>query len=501
MKLTNICGLLAATMLLASCESQIAGDAPEATDGRVLAITGVSQTGFAGAAQSRADYTETYATRFEEGDRIGLVLVGSDGTQVANVPFSYTGAGSWNNDLGQLYLSDVTRAVAYFPFDESLPASVCDAEGVKATVNIPLDQSTQEAFGGADLLVCEIDNPGAEINIAFTHAFSLLRFSSRATVSAAGRDYEYSVALEGLAVTIGEDTYTPCSLNGAYVMIVKDATELQPELFKYTYRRFGEDRAVKTVSDAVTTAAGTSFSFPCPAAGSGETGLTAGDFYCITEDDGTAVIIPAGASAIPAGLVCQGIVFHVMDDAAFATFAADNGLAAADYPGLDGAHGMIVGLEQGGRLLPGYNAGDVAHVEFLKSVFADFADSGNTDVALGYKLTQMLATAYGDGNAGVTFGGLDGFADPLTYCTAWYVPSFEELKYLVRGDAAPSVPSLAGQEMLNTQLTAVSGTLIEGNLPSVSYRQFDGFCIMQGGEEMGWHGVPDGEQCRPICAF
>lgn len=501
MKFSKIYGIYAAAMLLVSCESSVFSDMPEVNDGNIINITGVSQTGFVADAVSRTIYNDTYATVFEEGDRLGLILVGSDGSQIANVPFSYTAEGKWNNDRNQLYASDVTKIVAYFPYNESLSTDVCDVEAVKSSVNVAFDQGNVGAFTASDLLTCEIVNPGADIDIAFSHAFSMLRFSSKASVSAGGRDFEYSVSLEGLKITIGSDVYTPCYMNGGYVMIVKDATLLEPELFKYTYRRFGEDRATKTVNSAVSTGAGTAFSFPCPPAGSGAVSLTAGDYYCVTENDGMVVIIPAGASAIPAGLACQGIVFHVMDDASFATFASDNGLSVSDYPGFDGKHGLIVSLKQGGLLLTGYNAGDIANSEFLKGVFADFEASGNTEVSLGYKLTQMLSTAYGNGNAGVTFTGLDGFNVPLTYCTNWYVPSFNELKYLIRGDETPQVVSMAGQEMINNQMTVVSGTLIEGNIPSVSYKQNDGFCIMQNGEEMGWHGVPDGEKCRPICAF
>lgn len=501
MKFNNIYGFCAAALLLASCQSSVLSDEPGVADGKLLSISAVSQSAFAPDAASRATYTDTYATAFEEGDRLGLVLVGTDGAQIANVPFSYTADGSWNNDRNQLYLSEVTKVVAYFPYNESLPATVSDAESLKESVDIAFDQSAQEAFSAADLLVCELNTPGAELDVRFSHAFSMLRFSSKASVSAGGRDFEYSVALDGLKVNIGSDVYTPCDMSGGYVLIVKDALALQPEQFKYSYRRFGEDRATKTLTSAVSTGAGTVYSFPCPPVGDGSVSLTAGDYYCVTETDGMTVIVPAGASAIPAGLVCQGIVFHVMDNSAFGAFAADNGLTAADYPGFGGKHGLIVSLSQGGLLLSGYNPGDIANSDFLKSVFADFAESGNTEVSLGYKLTKMLSEAYGNGNAGVTFSALEGLDGPLAYCTGWYVPSFQELKYLIRGDEAPSVVSLAGQEMINRQMTVVSGILIEGNQPSVSYKQNDGFCIMQNGEEMGWHGVPDGEKCRPVCAF
>lgn len=500
MKFNKILGIFAATMLLASCESSSLIDEPAPAEG-ALRIANVTLDGFEADGQSRTDYNDAYATIFEEGDRLGLILVGEDGSQKANVPFTYTADGTWNNDLNQLYSSEVARIVAYFPYNPSLGADITGAAALKASVTVPADQSDKAVFTAADLLVGELNAPGAELNVDLAHAFSLLRFSSKETVTAGNRDFEYSVALNGLKISVGDDVYTPCTLNGGYVAIVRDNTSLQPELFKYSYTRFGEDPATKTLKKAVNTVAGTAYSFSCPPAGAVSTAIGAGDYYCVTEDDGMVVVIPAGASAIPAGLVCQGIVFHTMDNTTFGAFAADNGLTAAEYPGIDGAHGLIVSMKGAGLILSGYNAGDVDKNEFLKGVFENTEDSGNTDVSNGYRLTGVLSAAYGVGNAGVTFTGLEGFDVPLTYCTSWYVPSFNELKYLVRGSKTPGVVSTDGLDMVNARLTSASGDLIEGNLPSVSYKKYDGFCIMQNGEEMGWHGVPDGEKCRPICAF
>lgn len=501
MKISRIFGFIAATLLLASCESTELNDELAGSSDKTISIIEVRQSDFVSNVSSRAAYSETYATQFEEGDRLGLILVDEAGRQIANVPFSYTTDGKWNNDRSQLYLSEVAKVLAYFPYNETLATDVTDIASLKSSVSIPTDQSDKAAFMAGDLLVCELSRPGDRLNIDFSHAFSLLRFSSKATVSGGDRNFEYSIALDGIKVSIGNDVYTPCDMYGGYMLIVKDATELRPEEFKYSYRRFGEDRATKTLTSAVSTDPGTFYSFPCPSAGNVAPALGVGDYYCVTEDNGMVVVLPAGASAIPAGLSCQGIVFNVMDNEAFAAYAADNGIEAAAYPGIEGKHGMIVSLRKGGLILSGYAPGDVVQNDFLKSVFASSDDCGNTEVSLGYKLTGMMAAAYGNGNAGVTFTGLDGFTSSLPGCTGWYIPSFNELKYLIRGSENPSEVSLAGQEMLNVQLKTASGALIEGNMPSISYKKDDGFCIMQNGEEMGWHGVPDGEMCRPICAF
>lgn len=500
MKLKHIFGLCAAVVMFASCDSTDLADMPAYPDGHALRINSVSQNDFVSGGGSRSTCSDTYATVFEEGDRLGLILIDNDGKQVANVPFTYTAEGTWNNDRNQLYLSDVAKIVAYAPYDENLPSGVCDADALKNTVNINVDQSDINAFKAADLLVCELANPKDELDIRFSHAFSMMRFSSRGSVNAGNREYEYSIALDGLKVSIGNDVYTPCPLNGSYVMIVKDGTRLQPEAFKYTYIRYGEDRATKTIVSATGTDAGTIYSFPCPSVGGGTPGLMAGSFYCVTEGEGETVMIPAGAASVPSGLTCLGIVFHTMDDSAFAAFVADNGLDAAEYAGIGGRHGLLVGLEPGGLLFGNYSPEDASHAAFIENIFAGLEDSGNTDKALGYKLTRAIVSTC-QSNEVLTFSALEDAPARLPLCTPWYVPSFHELKYLIRGEENADVVCVSGQEALNTCLTAAAGVCLEGNMPSVSYKSGTGFCIMEGGNEMGWHGVPTGEKCRLICAF
>lgn len=447
MKLTHILGLSAAVVMFAACDSNDIADLSAPADGKALHINRVQQDGFVSEDGTRSTFSDTYATVFETGDQLGLILVDANGKQVANVPFTYTEEGDWNNDRNQLYNGSVTKIVAYAPYNENLPADVCDAAAVKNTAGVATDQSDIEALKAADLLVCEMENT-ADLNINFAHAFSMMRFSSKSSINVGGTDYEYNILLNNMSVTIGNESYVPCQLNGSYVMIVKDGTNLQPEDFKYSYIRYGEDRATKTVTAAANTAAGTIYSFPCPAAGTGEATIGAGSLYCMAGDN--VVLLPAGAASVPAGLECRGIIFHSMDEAEFTAFTADNGLDAA-LSGINGKHGMIVSLQAGGTLF----TGDV-QTDFLEGIFADYADCGNTDKALGHKLTAMIASACEGGAA--TFSGLDGAPARLNNCTAWYVPSFGELKYLVRGEENRDVATMVGQETLNSLFASVGGT-------------------------------------------
>lgn len=249
MKLKHIFGLSAAVVMFAACDSNDIADLSVPTDGKALHINSVQQDGFVSADGTRSTFSETYATVFETGDQLGLILVDANGKQVANVPFTYTEEGTWNNDRNQLYNGSMTKIVAYAPYNANLSADACDAATVKATANVAADQSDIEALKAADLLVCELENT-ADLNINFAHAFSMMRFSSKASINVGGNDYEYNIALNNINVTIGDESYVPCQVNGSYVLIVKDNTDLQPEEFKYSYIRFGEDRATKTVTGA-----------------------------------------------------------------------------------------------------------------------------------------------------------------------------------------------------------------------------------------------------------
>lgn len=482
MKLRYIYSIAAALLMFASCSSEDGLENFSGTQSAdVLNITSVEQQGFTTDAHTRATY-QGYATKFESGDKLGLILIDAEGRQIDNAPFTYSENG-WINDKAVSYTSKIDRIIAYFPYKDALATDVATTDALKNSISIPFDQSSLDAFKLADILVCELDDVTAELQLHFAHAFSLIDLSALASVTVGEETFSYSIEMSDVALSFNEAIYTPCNLNGTYVCLVKDNTALQPEDFRYFYTLSGAT-AVKTVKNTLTTVAGKRYTFPIQAMGA-VGNVSVGDFYCVSEQSGKAVIIPAVAGALPKGLVCKGIVFYAMNSGEFENFCTANGLTAGDYTGHDASHGLMVSVTNGLYFGTKNNEG-------IKTAVQSVANSSNTTISNGYGLTQALAVIDG-------FSALNNHkGDQVPAATTWYLPSFNELGYLIQG-ADRKNGSTQGQIQINKQISKIAnGTMLTGNFPSVTYNE--GFCIMENGTEMGWHGVPD-EAFRPICAF
>ena len=70
------------------------------------------------------------------------------------------------------------------------------------------------------------------------------------------------------------------------------------------------------------------------------------------------VIIPGSAAAIPAGLTCKGVVFHILDDD-FNAFKEMNDLDGEALDGYKNKHGLVVSLKKGQN----FGSGDVNAIE------------------------------------------------------------------------------------------------------------------------------------------
>lgn len=424
----------------------------------------------------------------ENGDVIGLLLMDEAGEAFANVPFKYIfqdGQNRWVNRDGVAYTGKMKKAIAYFPYAEmaKLPSSVEELKQTK------LEQNNAETeFKNKDLLVAEMDIDSYRLPaIEFEHAFSLVTFSGENTLTVGDETISYLLDLSDVVFSIGDKQYTPEPVNGRYLCLL-DGGELKTNEFRYSYTVNGVPY-IKTVGSAKALRSNYSYAFACPASAGAAEGMAYGDFYCTTAG-GQTVVLPGNAASVPEQLTCQGVVFHVMDADAFGVFCTTNGLVAADYAGYNGAHGLMVSLKDGGRL-------NTADQNTWSSILPPVEGADSRDILNGYKLTQAAQAAVGSG-ALASFTALENHEEAVKDATAWYLSSFAELKYLIQGET-PKEGSTAGQEYINRQFDKAGGKRLEGNFPSVTFD--NGFCIMQNGGEMGWHGVPDGEFCRPVCAF
>lgn len=109
-------------------------------------------------------------------------------------------------------------------------------------------------------------------------------------------------------------------------------------------------------------------------------------------------------------------------------FLTNNQLTEANLPGYNGKHGLVVSLINDNNYGTPTN-----NIDSWSNCFTDYNDSGNTDLSNGYKMTKLLTDNATSND--ITFIGLDLHKDEIiTGTTSWYIPSFNELKYLVRGE-------------------------------------------------------------------
>ena len=427
-----------------------------------------------------------------KGDEIGILLIGDDEKGFANVSFKYineNGANKWVNKDGVSYTSKIKKAIAYFPYarmmkdgEEFIPSSVDELKEFKK-------KEEAAEFKDKDLLIAEIsDIQSPQLTIGFKHAFSLLTFSAEATIKIAGEEISYFLDIANIAFSIGDRQYTPDLVDSKYVCLIDEA-ELPQNNFRYFYT-IDNTAYVKTLKKTMALALNQCYVLPCPTSSEGTEGFAVGDFFCVSNSTDNIVIIPGNAAAIPESLTCKGVVFHVMDGAAFDSYKEINGLTD-ELPGYEGSHGLVVSIKNGQPF--GAN-NDIAKIQAALGAVADY---NSLDVSNGYKLTQALK-----GAEGVNFTALDNHADDvLKNATSWYAPSFNELKYLIRGKQYNEV-STAGQVYINGQLGKINGVQLGGTLPSVTYRERGGdkgIQTMQNGVD-GWIGMP-GESFIPICGF
>ncbi|MCI7089846.1 MAG: fimbrillin family protein, partial [Prevotella sp.] len=151
----------------------------------------VDVASFAGKTQdvsTRASVNNGIYTTFAEGDDLGVFVVDKDGNLVAdNLKFkvaktgnAYPVDGSGNVVASKIYYDSECTYFAYAPYDAQYTGckSVAEIKEKYASVfnTKYADQSTQEKYCAADLLIC--DNPewiAPRMRFSFTHAMSLLQ--------------------------------------------------------------------------------------------------------------------------------------------------------------------------------------------------------------------------------------------------------------------------------------------------------------------------------------
>lgn len=445
-----------------------------------LRIAGVAQNAYRSPESSRATYTKEYSTTFENGDKLGLIMIDADGNRIDNVSYTYSD-GNWTN-TNVFYSPKISKIIAYYPYSQNLDSNITTVEGLKQSIQLTKDQSSVDEFEKMDLLVCEIDDVTDNLNITFSHVFSLLTFTAKTTIAIGDKNYDFNLKMENVSFSIGEDTYTPCNVNNAYVCLLPVGTELKNEDFRYTYNRVGEDKSIKTLKNTVTTQEGVRYNFDCPSLdGNTATTLSVGDYYCVTEGN-QVVIIPGSEVTLPDGLICKGILFHVMDENEWNTFETDNKLTETSLPGYAGKHGLVVSLTSGEALgIKNENRTEIESAYTTAGASEELYQS--KDALCGYILSNALVNS----SLSSIFTALNNHkSDNIVNTTSWYCPSYQELRYLMIESGT-----------INQQMNVVQGEQVSKS-PSLTYNNI-GFWLIR--PDLTDYNGDLSEDIRPICAF
>lgn len=233
---------LAATVI-ASCSQEnevMENIAPEETTGQTLKIK-ASAAGFEAAdAQTRATDNGNN-TVFENGDRMGLYIIENYGAEDAEAELINTvtltfSEGTWTPST-PVYVYDNATYVAYFPYNANFKPSDINAleDELKATVTLTTDQS--QNYHDLDLMIAkqttaEITAASNTLDLDLTHTAAMIEFSipvyKYSCIKANSTTFEYSIPMDEIEFSIGDDQYTPYKVNeSTYRCLVAPATDIK----------------------------------------------------------------------------------------------------------------------------------------------------------------------------------------------------------------------------------------------------------------------------------
>ena len=224
----HIIPLTTLTILLSSCTTDITPEHDKPQLEIRVDVSAYDQD--INGVSTRASLNSGVITTFAPGDDLGLIVIGRDGTIVADnyryvvqkTGLAYRTDAAGNVITSAVYYDENYTYIAYAPYSS-------EYDGLKSVDEITTryktlyprlysDQSTPELYCAADLLVCrEPQHTDHTLRLTFTHAMSQLKIFYNG--GASELDVEHPVRLSQMCKADGSETYT-------YIFIPQDDVEL-----------------------------------------------------------------------------------------------------------------------------------------------------------------------------------------------------------------------------------------------------------------------------------
>lgn len=268
-------GITLSSIWMAGCsQEQILDPSFSQGDGTALSVTATSE-GFVDTDNLSRVTDNGVATTFENGDKMGLYVVGADKVILKNIPLTYS-EGKWTADRN-IYYYEGADYVAYFPYNESLEtaSSASEGETLTATVEAGIKAAgdevlksavnqDQDTYHKADLMMAKVASAaisGQSLDFALEHQYALVEFALpvyKFKYLKANSDSEYkefSVPMTDFTMEVNETEVTPYKTpEGTFRYLIQPGTETTLSEVKFTDP---SDRKPVTVeAKTVTLAAG-----------------------------------------------------------------------------------------------------------------------------------------------------------------------------------------------------------------------------------------------------
>ena len=481
------------------------------------------------------------ATTFENGDRIGVIVLDNSGNLLSdNIPYKYNG-GSWSFDSSNgegksavYYDNKATTYLVYFPYSTGANG-VTAIDGIKSKFYPKEDQQSEADYRASDLMTWQSKSGSAQktLKVTLTHAYNSVSILPKVHYTLDdGQDTDFlhpAPAISDVYFVTGDEKklVTPYAAeDGSYRYILPADFTGDVRCF-YTLDN-------KTYNKAFTVSSAQTSNIRYGSVQNIRMGtydldkVRLGDFYC-RNSSGEGYLIPNEAESLPEGTECIGIVYWL------GNIKEDNyGLLEGKFP--DGTHGLVVSLWD----MPAPDNGNTGMTwtyggyEWVNNWLGnatwsegnprpqEFTSIQETGKMQGYANTIALEeyNKHVEGGTDDGYGpngskrvkpvkGLADFekAHPApSNSSGWYWPSVYELKYVCWGQDKGEGTS--GKNMLNRQIGKIDGGNTFGSADywsstEGSYYSYDAWYVYFGNGDVNSYGGKDYSTCRvrPLLAF